>query len=61
MEVKLQYRHPIQESHDFVLQNHVFVGILPFTHIPDRANFLITQIERHEKYFEQKSAVVLDS
>ena len=30
-------------------------------HISDRSDFLITKIEGHDKYFEQKIPVVLDS
>ncbi len=39
----------------------MFLWGFRFLHFPDRADFLITKIEGHNKYFEQKIPSVLDS
>ena len=43
----------------FVLQNHSFRVFFWPLHVADRANFQITKVEAHKKYFEQKIPVVL--
>ncbi len=59
---EVNYRHPIQGSHitiDLYYRNMFLLGFC-LLHISDRADFFITKIEGHDKYFEQKIPVVLD-
>ena len=60
---EVNYRYPIQGSHitiDLYYRNMFLWGFC-ILHFPDRADFLITKIDGHDKYFEQKIPVVLDS
>ena len=44
----------------YLYYRNMFLWGFCLLHFPDRADVLITKIEGHDKYFEQKIPVVLD-